>query len=88
MPAVVIALGGTTPTVLYPGQPGRCSGKMPSLWRRASASWLWQVPVGDMAQNNTCDHYQDNRAAYLFRHRVTWSIPAWLERCLAAAHPV
>jgi len=29
---------------------------------------LWQVPVGNMAQNNTCEHYQDNRAAYLFRH--------------------
>jgi hypothetical protein len=29
---------------------------------------LWQVPAGNMAQNNTCNHYQDNRAAYLFNH--------------------
>jgi hypothetical protein len=29
---------------------------------------LWQVPVGNMNQNNTCDHYRDNRVAYAFRH--------------------
>jgi len=29
---------------------------------------LWQMPVGNMSLNNTCDHYQDNRAAYLFNH--------------------
>ncbi len=29
---------------------------------------LWQVPVGNMNLNNTCDHYKDNRAAYLFQH--------------------
>jgi hypothetical protein len=29
---------------------------------------LWQVPVGNMALDNTCDHYQDNRADYAFRH--------------------
>jgi hypothetical protein len=29
---------------------------------------LWQVPVGNMALDNTCDHYQDNRAAYAFSH--------------------
>src|SRR5581483_1281352 len=29
---------------------------------------LWQVPAGNMAQNNTCNHYQDNRSAYLFNH--------------------
>ena len=29
---------------------------------------LWQVPVGNMSLNNTCEHYQDNRAAYLFQH--------------------
>ncbi len=29
---------------------------------------LWQVPVGNMSLDNTCDHYQDNRAAYLFNH--------------------
>jgi len=29
---------------------------------------LWQVPVGNMSLNNTCDHYRDNRAAYLFNH--------------------
>jgi hypothetical protein len=29
---------------------------------------LWQMPVGNMALNNTCDHYQDNRAAYAFSH--------------------
>ena len=30
--------------------------------------FLWQVPVGNMSQNNTCDHYQDNRTAYIFNH--------------------
>ncbi len=29
---------------------------------------LWQIPVGNMSLDNTCDHYQDNRAAYLFSH--------------------
>jgi hypothetical protein len=29
---------------------------------------LWQVPVGNMQLDNTCDHYRDNRAAYLFNH--------------------
>jgi hypothetical protein len=29
---------------------------------------LWQVPVGNMSLNNTCDNYKDNRAAYLFQH--------------------
>ncbi|MAT42601.1 MAG: hypothetical protein CL609_09690 [Anaerolineaceae bacterium] len=29
---------------------------------------LWQVPVGNMDLDNTCDHYKDNRAAYLFNH--------------------
>ena len=29
---------------------------------------LWQMPVGNMALDNTCDHYQDNRAAYAFSH--------------------
>jgi hypothetical protein len=30
--------------------------------------FLWQMPVGNMALNNTCDHYQDNRVAYAFSH--------------------
>ncbi len=29
---------------------------------------LWQVPVGNMALDNTCEQYQDNKAAYLFHH--------------------
>jgi hypothetical protein len=29
---------------------------------------LWQVPAGNMSLDNTCNHYQDNRAAYAFRH--------------------
>lgn len=29
---------------------------------------LWQVPVGNMSLDNTCGHYRDNRAAYLFQH--------------------
>jgi hypothetical protein len=29
---------------------------------------LWQVPAGNMSLDNTCDHYQDNRAAYAFSH--------------------
>jgi len=29
---------------------------------------LWQVPVGNMSQDNTCGHYQDNRAKYVFDH--------------------
>ncbi|GIV66075.1 MAG: hypothetical protein KatS3mg047_0468 [Bellilinea sp.] len=29
---------------------------------------LWQVPVGNMDLNDTCQKYRDNRAAYLFRH--------------------
>jgi hypothetical protein len=29
---------------------------------------LWQIPVGNMSQNNTTDHYQDNRLDYFFAH--------------------
>ncbi|KPL73943.1 choice-of-anchor X domain-containing protein [Bellilinea caldifistulae] len=29
---------------------------------------LWQVPVGNMDLNDTCQNYRDNRAAYLFHH--------------------
>ncbi len=29
---------------------------------------LWQIPAGNMQLDNTCDHYQDNRAAYAFSH--------------------
>lgn len=29
---------------------------------------LWQVPCGNMALDNSPNHYQDNRVAYAFRH--------------------
>ena len=29
---------------------------------------LWQIPVGNMAQNNTPDHYQDDKVDWLFSH--------------------
>jgi hypothetical protein len=29
---------------------------------------LWQLPVGNQSLDNTCEHYQDNRAAYAFAH--------------------
>jgi hypothetical protein len=29
---------------------------------------LWQIPCGNLALNNTVNHYQDNRAAYAFHH--------------------
>lgn len=29
---------------------------------------LWQIPVGNMTLDNSCHHYQDNRAAYAFSH--------------------
>lgn len=29
---------------------------------------LWQIPVGNMAQNNTTSHYQDDKVAYFFSH--------------------
>jgi hypothetical protein len=44
------------------------------LWENALSQaahkrlFLWQMPVGNMALDNTCDHYQDNRADYAFRH--------------------
>jgi hypothetical protein len=44
------------------------------LWENALAAAsgkrliLWQVPAGNMSLDNTCDHYKDNRAAYLFKH--------------------
>jgi hypothetical protein len=36
------------------------AANLPVLW--------WQLPVGNSAQNNTCDHYQDNRVDYFFAH--------------------
>jgi len=38
----------------------------------------WQTPLGNSAQNNTPDHYQDNRVDYFFAHMSE----------LAAAHAV
>jgi hypothetical protein len=44
------------------------------LWENALSRaahkrlFLWQMPVGNMSMNNTCGHYQDNRAAYAFAH--------------------
>ncbi len=44
------------------------------LWENALSHaagkrlFLWQMPVGNTALDNTCDHYQDNRAAYAFSH--------------------
>ncbi len=44
------------------------------LWENALSNaahkrlLLWQTPVGNMTLDNTCDHYQDNRAAYVFNH--------------------
>jgi hypothetical protein len=29
---------------------------------------LWQIPLGNMAQNNTLNHYQDDKVDYLFSH--------------------
>jgi len=29
---------------------------------------MWQIPLGNMAQNNTVNHWQDNRVDYLFAH--------------------
>jgi hypothetical protein len=29
---------------------------------------LWQIPVGNMSQTNTTDHWQDNRLEYFFAH--------------------
>lgn len=29
---------------------------------------LWQIPVGNSAQNNTLNHYQDDKVDYLFSH--------------------
>jgi hypothetical protein len=36
------------------------AANLPVIW--------WQLPVGNPAQNNTCDHYQDNRVDYFFAH--------------------
>ncbi|WP_018604708.1 hypothetical protein [Uliginosibacterium gangwonense] len=29
---------------------------------------MWQIPLGNMAQNNTTNHWKDNRVDYLFAH--------------------
>jgi hypothetical protein len=29
---------------------------------------LWQIPVGNMAQNNTRNHYKDDKVDWLFAH--------------------
>jgi hypothetical protein len=29
---------------------------------------MWQIPVGNMAQNNTSEHWKDNRVDWLFAH--------------------
>ncbi|MBK9714598.1 MAG: fibronectin type III domain-containing protein [Kouleothrix sp.] len=45
-----------------------------ALWENALSAAagkrliLWQVPSGNMALDNTCDRYKDNRSAYAFGH--------------------
>ena len=54
----------------------------------------WQTPVGNASQNNTADHYQDNRVDYFFggsaagsRARPPTTVPAhW--SALGAAHVI
>jgi hypothetical protein len=29
---------------------------------------LWQIPLGNMAQNNTVNHYQDDKVDWFFAH--------------------
>ena len=31
---------------------------------------MWQIPLGNMAQNNTTNHWQDNRVDWLFEHVI------------------
>lgn len=31
---------------------------------------MWQIPLGNMGQNNTTNHWQDNRVDWLFAHRA------------------
>jgi hypothetical protein len=31
-------------------------------------SVIWQIPLGNMVQNNTVNHWQDNRVDYFFSH--------------------
>lgn len=31
---------------------------------------MWQIPLGNMSQNNTTNHWQDNRLDWLFAHRA------------------
>ncbi|HYN88988.1 MAG TPA: choice-of-anchor X domain-containing protein [Ardenticatenaceae bacterium] len=44
------------------------------LWENALSAasgkrlFLWQIPVGNMALDNTCNRYQDNRVAYISTH--------------------
>ena len=44
------------------------------LWENALSAasgkrlMLWQIPLGNMSLNNTCNQYQDNRVAYAFQH--------------------
>ena len=46
-----------------------------TLWQNALSNAagkrlaLWQVPAGNENQNNTCDHYKDNKSAYAFSHQ-------------------
>ena len=46
------------------------------MWAKSVADTVgrpivfWQIPVGNMNQNNTAEHWQDNRVDYLFHHAV------------------
>ena len=39
-------------------------------WPRRSATPIvvWQIPIGNMKQNNTPYHYQDDKVDWLFSH--------------------
>jgi hypothetical protein len=48
-----------TQTIAWAKTLGDALGR-PPLW--------WQIPYGDMAGNDTCNHYRDNRVDYFFAH--------------------
>lgn len=68
MPAAACARGGDDTNRELP-RPSRAI-----LWENELSSaahkrlLLWQMPVGNMSLDNSCNHYRDNRAAYAFQH--------------------
>ena len=86
--------GGTRPTRRCPDYAQHLTWVKALTEALGTPALYWQTPLGNASQNNTTDHYQDNRVDYFFggsaagvESGAPTTVPAhW--SALAAAHVI